>query len=90
MVRTTHPADHGRTMAAYETVDPDADVKNPAHYQRYKIEPITFIEENAIPYSEGNVIKYICRWRFKDGIRDLKKAREYIDKLIERAEREGV
>lgn len=64
--------------------DPDADLKNPTHYRRYTIEPLDFIEANGIPYSEGNVIKYICRWRYKDGVRDLKKAREYIDKIIER------
>ena len=67
-------------------IDPDANVKNPQHYSQYKIEPITFIEENQIPYSEGNVIKYICRWRQKDGVRDLKKAREYIDLMIRREE----
>ncbi len=68
-------------------VDPDANIKNPAHYSRYKIEPLEFIEENGIPYSEGNVIKYVCRWRYKDGIRDLKKAREYIDLIIAREEK---
>jgi hypothetical protein len=69
--------------------DPDADVKNPKHYNRFKIEPLTFIEENGLSYSQGNVIKYVCRFDAKDGVRDLKKAREYIDKMIERAEREG-
>jgi len=65
----------------------DDNIANPKHYSQYVIEPLDFIEENQIPYSEGNVIKYVCRWRFKDGIRDLKKARAYIDKLIEREER---
>lgn len=69
-----------------EKIDPDANIKNPKHYSRYVIEPLEFIEQNGIPYSEGNVIKYVCRWRYKDGIRDLKKAREYIDKIIERAQ----
>lgn len=64
----------------------NADVLNPTHYSCYEIEPIDFIEANSIPYSEGNVIKYVCRWRMKDGIRDLIKAREYLDKLIERHE----
>jgi hypothetical protein len=70
-----------------DMADPDANIKNPGHYSQYKIEPITFIEENNIPYSEGNVIKYICRWRKKDGVRDLKKAREYIDLMIAREEK---
>ena len=61
------------------------------HYARYKIEPITFIVENGIPYCESNVIKYVCRWQYKHPtkqrqIDDLKKARQYIDILIKKAE----
>ena len=40
-------------------------VEKPEHYARYKIEPITFIVENDIPYCESNVIKYVCRWQYK-------------------------
>ena len=58
-------------------------VKEPPHYFRFKIEPITFIMQNDIPYAEGNAIKYICRWRFKHKtkeaqIEDLKKAKQII------------
>ena len=63
-------------------------IKNPPHYFRFKIEPITFIMQNNIPYAEGNAIKYICRWRYKhntkeERIADLKKAIQYINLLIE-------
>ena len=63
-------------------------VKQPPHYFRFKIEPITFIMQNDIPYAEGNAIKYICRWRFKHKtkeaqIEDLKKAKQYIDLILE-------
>ena len=63
-------------------------VKQPPHYFRFKIEPITFIMQNDIPYAEGNAIKYICRWRFKHNtkeaqIEDLKKAKQYIDLILE-------
>ena len=34
----------------------------------------------------GNVIKYICRWKKKNGLEDLKKARWYLDRLIEKIE----
>ena len=66
-------------------------VKQPPHYFRYKIEPITFIMQNDIPYAEGNAIKYICRWRFKHKtkeaqIEDLKKAKQYIDLILEHEE----
>lgn len=52
------------------------------HYQQ-AIEPIEYIEANSIPFHEANVIKYISRWKKKNGVEDLKKARWYIDRLIE-------
>ena len=53
----------------------------PPHYD-YSIQPVDFIVENDIPFCEGNVIKYICRWKLKNGRDDLLKARHYIDILI--------
>lgn len=53
----------------------------PPHYD-YNIQPVDFIVENGIPFCEGNVIKYICRWKLKNGRDDLLKARHYIDILI--------
>lgn len=52
------------------------------HYKVMKIEPVTFIIKNDIPFVEGNIIKYVCRWKSKGGVEDLKKARHYIDMLI--------
>lgn len=54
------------------------------HYKDLLIQPIDFIHANGIPFIEGNVIKYICRHRAKNGIQDLKKAKHYIDLLIEK------
>lgn len=53
------------------------------HYKQMKIQPVQFIHANNIPYLEGNVIKYVSRWRDKGGIKDLEKAKHYIDLLIE-------
>ena len=53
------------------------------HYKLLEIQPVEYIHKNNIPYLEGNVIKYITRHRFKNGIEDLKKARHYIDLIIE-------
>ena len=53
------------------------------HYKAKKIEPWDYIAANGIGFFEGNAIKYLTRWRDKGGIEDLKKARHYIDKLIE-------
>jgi hypothetical protein len=52
------------------------------HYKRMTIQPLTYIEANNIPFTEGNVIKYVSRWRFKNGIEDLKKARDMLTKKI--------
>lgn len=53
------------------------------HYRNLPIQPVEYIHANDIGYFEGNVIKYVTRWRVKGGISDLKKARHYIDLLIE-------
>jgi hypothetical protein len=57
------------------------------HYKQLKIQPVQYIHANDIPYFEGNVIKYVTRWRTKNGIADLQKAKHYIDLLIELEER---
>lgn len=54
-----------------------------SHYKDMAIQPVQFIHANGIGYFEGNVIKYVSRWRNKGGIADLEKARHYIDLLIE-------
>ena len=53
------------------------------HYNKQPIQPWDFIVANGIGFLEGNAIKYLARWRDKGGIEDLKKAKHYIDKLIE-------
>lgn len=53
------------------------------HYKDMAIQPVEYIHKNGLGYFEGNVIKYVSRWRAKGGIEDLKKARHYIDLLIE-------
>lgn len=57
------------------------------HYKDLVIQPVEFIHANQIPYMEGNIIKYVTRWRNKNGINDLRKARHYIDLLIELEEK---
>ena len=53
------------------------------HYKQYKIQPIEFIHQNNIPFIEGNIIKYICRWRDKGGKDDLLKVKHYVDLLLD-------
>ena len=53
------------------------------HYKKLKIQPIEYIHASAMGYMEGNVVKYVTRWRKKNGIADLMKAKHYIELLIE-------
>ena len=53
------------------------------HYKDLKIQPIEFIHANNIPFAEGCAIKYLTRWRSKGGVKDLEKAKHFIELLIE-------
>lgn len=53
------------------------------HYKNFAIQPVEFIHKNNLGFIVGNIIKYICRYKDKNGIEDLKKAKHYIDILIE-------
>lgn len=59
------------------------------HYKDLPIQPVEYIHANNIGYFEGNVIKYVSRWRKKNGIADLEKAKHYIELLI-KLERTGM
>ena len=52
------------------------------HYQ-VAIQPWDYIIANNLGYLEGNVIKYVTRYKNKGGIEDLRKAQHYLVKLIE-------
>jgi len=53
------------------------------HYKKLAIQPWDYVHANHLGYFEGCIIKYITRWRVKGGVEDLKKARHFLDKLIE-------
>jgi len=53
-----------------------------SHYQK-PIQPWDYIIANALGYMEGNIVKYVSRWRDKGGLQDLRKAQHYLQKLIE-------
>lgn len=52
------------------------------HYKTKAIQPIEYIHANNLNYSEGAIVKYISRWRDKNGIEDLEKIKHYVDLLI--------
>ena len=70
-------------------------VNHPQHYKTESgleaidvIEAFTFDLKGIEATDTGNIIKYICRWKNKNGIEDIKKAIWYLNKLIEVKENE--
>jgi hypothetical protein len=53
------------------------------HYKSKAIQPWDYITSNHLGYLEGNIVKYVSRWRQKGGVVDLQKAQHYLQKLIE-------
>ena len=75
---------------------PKADMVNhPPHYETSLpgVESIDIVEDFTKNLSgfegfcEGNVLKYLCRWKYKNGLEDLKKAQWYMDKLVSTVEK---
>jgi hypothetical protein len=58
------------------------------HYKDMKIQPIEFILANDLPFCEGNIVKYICRYKQKNGIEDIKKVIHYAEILLEKMEKQ--
>jgi len=64
-------------------------VNHPKHYNTGKIEVIDAIEEWNMGFCDGNVIKYVARHKHKGKpIEDLKKAKWYLERLIQQYEQE--
>lgn len=53
------------------------------HYRKLKIQPIEYIYANNLGFCEGNIVKYITRWRDKGGVQDLDKVQHYVELLKE-------
>ena len=53
------------------------------HYKDKGIQPIVYIYANNLGFCEGNVVKYVTRWREKGGESDLRKAIHYLELLIQ-------
>jgi hypothetical protein len=66
-------------------------VNSPSHYGQGKIEAIEYISDFLTPeeyqgYLRGNIAKYLHRFPYKNGIEDLKKAKWYLERLIQEVE----
>ena len=65
----------------YDSLDKQVDGN---HYSKMKIQPAYFINENDLPFAEGNAIKYICRHKSKGKAKDIQKAIHYLVMILER------
>lgn len=69
-------------------------VHSPPHYKKTEVETIDLIKNSMEPkhfqgYLQGNVMKYVCRYRYKGfAMQDLKKAQWYLDRLVMEIERD--
>ena len=80
-----HLINHPKKMI--EDQAPASAVVTPAHYSRFPIEPIRFIEENRLSPLQGKVVKYVCRYDMKNGLEDLYKALRCLELLIRKTEK---
>lgn len=60
------------------------------HYRKCAIQPWDYVIANELDYFQGSIIKYVTRWRDKNGVEDLKKAQHFLTKYIENEEKKGV
>ena len=70
---------NGDIVLAYK---PKEDKIKPSYYHKGKVDTITFCLENKLGFCEGNIVKYIVRYADKNGMEDLLKVREYLNRII--------
>lgn len=75
--------DLNKALEKGESVEQIEDVINPKRYNKGSIEVWDFIIDQDMNFLEGSILKYITRYKDKGGVKDLEKAKVYIDKLIE-------
>ena len=55
-------------------------MQSPTHYGDTRL--MDLLIDKQVPFAEGNIMKYIFRWREKDGLKDLYKSRDYLNAII--------
>tara|TARA_R100000808_G_C2023511_1_gene70612 strand:+ start:58 stop:444 length:387 start_codon:yes stop_codon:yes gene_type:complete len=82
-----HPSDSLLDNTMFPKEEPKDNVNHPPHYNKGGLEAIDYIQQQLgdgfSDYLEGNVTKYLHRYKYKNGVEDLKKAEWYLKKLIE-------
>jgi hypothetical protein len=67
----------------FEKMFPSTKQIGGSHYKNFNIQPYTFITSNDLSFFQGNVIKYVCRYKNKNGVEDLRKIIHYCELEIE-------
>jgi len=82
-----HPSDSALDNTMFPKENQEDNVNHPPHYNKGGLEAIEYIKQQLgdgfSDYLEGNVTKYLHRYKYKNGVEDLKKAEWYLKKLIE-------
>lgn len=70
---------------ATTTTPPTANTRQEGgdHYRKLPIQPWDYIAANNLDFFQGNIVRYVTRFRDKNGVEDLRKARHFLDKFIE-------
>jgi hypothetical protein len=71
------------TTSDIERIFPTLRQEGGDHYSKHRIQPYKFITANELSFFQGNVIKYVVRYKDKNGIEDLKKIIHYCELEIE-------
>lgn len=66
-----------------DVISPEKTQVGGDYYTKLPIQPWDIIKANNLNFFEGNVIKYLLRYKEKNGLEDLQKAKHYIEELIE-------
>ena len=61
----------------FENIFPQDKQIGGSHYKNMVIQPYEFMSKNELTFFQGNVIKYVCRYKQKNGIQDLEKVIHY-------------
>jgi hypothetical protein len=59
------------------------------HYSKYKIQVVDIVDDHNLDFYEGNILKYLLRYKDKNGVQDLYKLEHYLQMIIEKIESGG-
>jgi hypothetical protein len=79
---TEETASVENNFVGFAETDPTKTQVGGTHYSRFVIQPGEFISKNNLGWFEGNVIKYVCRHPFKNGVEDIRKAIHYLQLIL--------